>query len=169
MTDRPVWLLDVDGVLNATKPGWSQTPRQGTAFSGGLGYRMRWAPALIEEITDLHQGSLVEIRWATTWADDIAQVERLMRLPRFPTAFSTLGADPSVKSPERKAAAAVKIVEEECRPLIWTDDDAIPLRGPLIERLTAIGVPTMFVRPDARHGLQPEDMDAIGEFLNRWA
>ncbi|CRK60373.1 hypothetical protein [Alloactinosynnema sp. L-07] len=166
MADLPVWLLDVDGVLNAVRPGWGRAPRQGTASSGGLGYRMHWAPALIEEIIRLHRAGLVEIRWATTWADDIAQVERLLRLPRFPTAFSTLGVDPSVKAPERKAAAALEIVEVECRPLVWTDDDAIPASGPLIERLTAIGVPTMFVRPNPRHGLQPEDVRAIEEFLD---
>ncbi|WP_436492730.1 hypothetical protein [Actinokineospora sp. HUAS TT18] len=139
-------------------------PRQGMAFSGGVGYRMRWAPALVREIVALHRGGRVEIRWATTWVDDIGQVERLLKLPGFPTAFTTLGADPSVKAPERKAAAAIEIVEVERRPLIWTDDDAIPTHGPLIERLS-IQLPTLFIRPDARRGLQPEDCAAISEFL----
>ncbi|KUL32677.1 hypothetical protein [Actinoplanes awajinensis] len=41
----PVWLLDVDGVLNANRPGWSAAPRRGMAYAGGTGFLMRWAPA----------------------------------------------------------------------------------------------------------------------------
>ncbi|PPK93489.1 hypothetical protein CLV92_110117 [Kineococcus xinjiangensis] len=42
---RTVWLLDVDGVLNASRPGWSAPPRIRSAYSGGFEYRIRWAPA----------------------------------------------------------------------------------------------------------------------------
>jgi hypothetical protein len=161
----PVWLLDVDGVLNVTRPGWGGAPRQGTACSAGIGYRMRWSAELVSEIRRLHRSGTVEIRWATTWVDDIEQVERLLRLPPFPTAFSGLNAAPSVKAPGYKAEAALRIVEAERRPLIWTDDDAIPTSGPLIDHLAASGMPTMLMRPDPRRGLQPEDIHAIEEFI----
>src|SRR5690348_3934124 len=42
-----VWLLDVDGVLNANRPGWGGPPRGGNAQSGGDLFRIRWAPALV--------------------------------------------------------------------------------------------------------------------------
>ena len=32
----PVWLLDVDGVLNVTKPGWGGPPRQGEVTYAGV-------------------------------------------------------------------------------------------------------------------------------------
>jgi hypothetical protein len=47
---RPVWLLDVDGVVNVARPGWGAAPRSGNAYSGATAYRMRWAPTLIERI-----------------------------------------------------------------------------------------------------------------------
>ena len=41
--EPPVWLLDVDGVLNANKPGWGQAPRKRIIS----GFVVRWAPKLI--------------------------------------------------------------------------------------------------------------------------
>jgi hypothetical protein len=65
---RPVWLLDVDGVINGTgRAGWQQAPRAGTAFASGIGYRMRWAPQLIAGIRALLPH--VDVSWATTWID----------------------------------------------------------------------------------------------------
>ncbi|GGL41836.1 hypothetical protein GCM10014719_48880 [Planomonospora parontospora subsp. antibiotica] len=66
LMDRPVWLLDVDGVINVARPGWGDAPRSGTAYSGGGAYRMRWAPALIDRIRALHRAGGVEIRWCSS-------------------------------------------------------------------------------------------------------
>jgi hypothetical protein len=60
---RPVWLLDVDGVLNAARPGWGEAPRSGTAYSAGQPFSLRWAPALVARIRELHGRGVVEIRW----------------------------------------------------------------------------------------------------------
>ncbi|MFZ0161306.1 MAG: hypothetical protein WAL50_19925 [Kineosporiaceae bacterium] len=161
---RPVWLLDVDGVLNAARPGWDEVPGQGKAFVDGTCYRLRWAPPLTRRITALHHSGAVEIRWATTWVDHITQVERLLRLPKLPTAF--IGLDPDEVDPtELKVCAALDVVELERRPLIWTDDDAIPGTGPLLDRLQAAGVPVLLLAPGSRIGLQPEDLDVIDDFL----
>ena len=161
---RPVWLLDVDGVLNAARPGWGESPGQGKAFVGGTCYRLRWAPPLTRRIAALHHGGAVEIRWATTWVDHITQVERLLRLPQLPTAF--LGLDPDEIDPsEVKVRAALDVVERERRPLIWTDDDAIPGDGPLLDRLQAAGVPVLLLDPGSRTGLQPDDLIVIEDFL----
>lgn len=48
MARPPVWLLDVDGVINATRPGWGSPPRQASVYADGDDWPMRWAPALID-------------------------------------------------------------------------------------------------------------------------
>lgn len=161
----PVWLLDVDGVLNADRPGWGAPARQGHVPLAGFYYRLRWSPGLVERVTALHESGSVEIRWATTWVDHIELVERLLRLPAFASAFRGLGQLPAYKAPLRKLDAALGVVEVERRPLVWTDDDAIPGGGEARDRLELAGVPVMFIVPDPRTGLQPEDLDAIEEFI----
>jgi hypothetical protein len=162
---RPVWLLDVDGVLNAARPGWDEDHEQGQAFVHGTCYRLRWAPPLARRIAALHHSGGVEVRWATTWVDHIQQVERLLRLPRLATAFDGLDVVDAEAAVERKVEAALRVVEVERRPLIWTDDDAIPRTGPILDRLDDAGVPFLLVAPGSRHGLQPEDLTAIDDFL----
>jgi hypothetical protein len=161
----PVWLLDVDGVLNVARPGWGRPPRQGRAVALGVSYQLRWAPGLVDRIVRLHKSGTVEVRWATTWVDHIGEIERLLRLPAFPPAFTGLGAAPFATAPDAKLAVALGVVEFEQRPLIWTDDDSIPTSGPILERLAVSGLPVLLVAPDPLHGLQPEHLRAIEEFL----
>lgn len=161
----PVWLLDVDGVVNARRPAWDQPFAQGHAFVDGVTYRLQWAPALTRYIKAVHKRRAAEIRWATTWVDHVHQVERLLRLPAFRTAFRGLGTSPAVAAPDRKLDAALHVVEVERRPLIWTDDDAIPPPGPQRQRLEDAGVPILLLAPDPFEGLGPSDLDRIDAFL----
>jgi hypothetical protein len=164
-TNMPVWLLDVDGVVNARRPAWDQPFAQGHAFVDGVTYRLQWAPALTRYIKAVHKRHAAEVRWATTWVDHVHQVERLLRLPAFRTAFHGLGTSPAVAAPERKLAAALHVVEVERRPLIWTDDDAIPVSGPQLHRLEYAEVPVLLLAPDSYEGLGPDDLDQIDAFL----
>jgi hypothetical protein len=157
-------LLDVDGVLNAPTPAWPGGVVDGHADVLGRTYRLRWARDLVRKVAALHASGWVEVRWATTWVDHIEQIERLMHLPGMTTAFS--GVDPnSLDARQLKIDAAMRVVEQERRPLIWTDDDAVPLEGPLLDRLDASGMPVLLVRPHLRHGLHPEDLAAIDDFI----
>lgn len=166
---RPVWLLDVDGVLNAARPGWDEPAGEGRAYVDGVAYLLRWAPALARRIEALHHTGGVEVRWATTWVDHILQVEHLLRLPALQTAFRVrelLEVDGDVDPAALKLQAALHVVEVERRPLIWTDDDAIPLVGePERARIDAAGVPVLLRAPHPHEGLQPADLDAIDDFL----
>ncbi len=162
---RPVWLLDVDGVLNAARPGWDEPPGQGQAFVNGTAYPLRWAPPLARRIARLHHGAGVEVRWATTWVDHIMQIERLLRLPALSTAFGNLGPAEVADHVSLKVHAALRVVEVERRPLIWTDDDAIPAPGASRDRIMAAGVPGLLLEPHTRHGLQPDDLTRIDDFL----
>lgn len=159
---RPVWLLDVDGVLNATRPGWNAAPRNGTAYGGGHPYRLRWAPALITRIRALHHTGNVTLRWCTTWCADADQIERLLGLPLLERCWT----DPISHSaaPAAKLAAARTVLDHGHR-LIWTDDDAVPTSGPTHDELVATGR-TLLISPLPNRGLQPEHLDTIEAFIS---
>ena len=158
---NPVWLLDVDGVLNAARPGWGEAPRSGTAYSAGQPFRLRWAPALVARIRELRGRGVVEIRWCSTWNNDADQVERLLGLPRLDRTWQhPIG---STAAAIAKLAAA-RAVLDQGRRLIWTDDAAVPTSGPVRDELTA-GGRALLIAPIPSRGLQPEDLDAINAFL----
>ncbi|MFG1779291.1 hypothetical protein ACGFIG_23055 [Micromonospora sp. NPDC049048] len=161
---RPVWLLDVDGVVNADRPGWSAPPRRSTVWSDTdqVSYRIRWAPALLDRIRCLHVGGAVEVRWCSTWCPDAHRLERLWRLP--PLA-SALDADPMPRGADcwpLKRAAAARVLAEG-RRLVWTDDEAIPGPGTVRDGLCREGR-ALLIAPRSRQGLQPADLDLIESF-----
>lgn len=161
MTDLPVWLLDVDGVINATRPGWGAAPRKAHAYSGGVEWTIRWAPALLDRIRQVHRDGLAEIRWCTTWCCDADQLERLFGLPTLGREWT--GELHGAAAAEAKRAAAVNVVEAG-RRLVWTDDTEVPSSGDLYDKLTADGR-GLLIAPKPSRGLRPADMDAIELFL----
>jgi HAD domain in Swiss Army Knife RNA repair proteins len=159
----PVWLLDVDGVINVTRPGWGAPPRKGYALSMGVSWPVRWAPRLIDRIRALHAAGRVEIRWCSTWCPDADQLERLFGLPALGRTFT--GVVPTgAEGDAAKLAAAQDVVREEGRSLVWTDDTAVPAAGPLHDELVS-GGKVLLLAPPPRRGLQPADLDAIEGFL----
>lgn len=168
-SDAPVWLLDVDGVLNAmSRPGWSAPPARRYAYAGGVQFKLRWAPALLEEVRDLIRSDAVEVRWATSWVMHIGQIARAMALPDLPLAF-TLPPDLGAATDElhdateaAKRTAALDVVAGG-RRLLWTDDDAIWPTGPERAHLEAAGA--LLIAPDERRGLQPADITTIRAWL----
>lgn len=169
---RPVWLLDVDGVLNADRPGWGGDVADGWARAGHGRFWIRWSPAAVRRILEIDGTGAVEVRWATTWVPWIEQIEGLLGLPQWAVAWDGphegLGS-PAIPTPLRKVQTALSVVEEERRPLVWTDDDVIPSHGPLHDRLVNAGVPCLLVSPSTRAGLQPDHLDAVEKFLRPFA
>jgi hypothetical protein len=162
--EKPVWLLDVDGVLNATTPGWGAAPGGSLVWSGAdnMSYLLCWAPLLIDRIRALHVAGTVEVRWCTTWCPEAERLEKLWQLP--PLARS-LSADPMPRGAAcwpLKLAAAWDVLDEG-RRLIWTDDEALPEPGPDRDELTADGR-ALLIAPRASCGLQPADLDLIEKF-----
>ncbi len=157
---KTVWLLDVDGVLNANRPAWKETPKSGEAFAGGMSFRIRWAPSLASRIRALHRAGTVEITWCTTWCAYADQIEQLLGLPELARAFTAdiNGEEASLA----KAAAALRVVEQGHR-LIWTDDLEVPRSGDLHRALTK-DRRSLLIRPFERRGLTPEHMDRIEAF-----
>jgi hypothetical protein len=156
----PVWLLDVDGVINVARPGWGAAPRSGNAYSGGTAYRMRWAPALIERIRMLHRTGNVEIRWCSTWCAEAEQIERLFTLPRLNRSWCH---QLSATAASAAKLATARAVLDQGRHLIWTDDAEVPTSGPIYDELTRHHR-ALLIAPSPRRGLQPEHLDAIEAF-----
>jgi hypothetical protein len=162
---KPVWLLDVDGVINANRPGWHQVPHHGYATdSRGYRYKIRWAPGLVTQIKKLHAEDEVEIRWCTTWCEDISEIEVLLHMPK-------LTAEPVPchlieDTLQAKGEAALRVVRSG-RPLIWTDDDAVPPDYDEIfwDWMREAGQPYLIIQPQARTGLSPEHIEKIREFI----
>lgn len=158
----PVWLLDVDGVLNANRPGWHAAPRRAHVVdSAGHDWVIRWAPELIMCVRRLITLGRVEVRWCTTWCPDADRLEALWSLPSLGRAFDTV---PKGRFTGDIKLAAAREVLASGRRLIWTDDMVVPTFGPLYDELTADGR-GLLIRPESRIGLTPEHMAMIEEWV----
>lgn len=176
---KPLWLLDVDGVLNAVNvlselqsmPEDACWPdyRKGRAESGrrpGHTFQIIWSPTLIERITALHESGRVEIRWLTTW-EERAQTEiaPLLGLPHF-----ELAGKRNLKTEGRwwwKLPIAQAATAPE-RALVWTDDDlpGVPeAKRWMLRRFEERGGKSMLVSPKFDVGISSAQMDAIEAFL----
>lgn len=162
----PVWLLDVDGVINANRPEWGAAPRQATAYTPSGSWKLRWAPALVAQIRAWHREGRVEVRWATTWCPDAGQLEHLWGLPPLHRCLSDDEAADRQLASAAKLRAALAVVELEGRPLIWTDDDAIPTEGPELDRLRDAPQLTLLLAPQQNRGLSRQHVEDIASFLD---
>lgn len=96
--ELPLWLLDVDGVLNAVAPtsegrDW---PRWQRGFARTDGRRrawpISWSPDVISQLLAWRAARRVEVAWLTTWGYDANdELAELLGLPQLPVA----GAPPS--------------------------------------------------------------------------
>lgn len=160
-----VWLLDVDGVINASRPGWGRAPRSAMAYANGTGYRLRWEPGLIDRIREANLARHVEVRWATTWCDHAAELSRTLGLT-LPVAFGPRPAH--LTFDEQKVRAAIEVLDAGDR-LIWTDDSVVPVALSMYPRF-AYAVDdgrALLIAPRPSRGLREADMDAIEAFAGQ--
>ncbi|GAA3291490.1 hypothetical protein Dvina_29840 [Dactylosporangium vinaceum] len=158
----PVWLLDVDGVLNTRRPLWGSDLFRGTARAGNIDWPIRWAPALIERIVRLRALGLVEVRWCSTWCTDADEIENLFSLPPLRCALSADQLSTVESTDDLKRAAARQVLASG-RRLVWTDDTAVPMPTLARARLSA-GGRALLIRPHPRRGLRPRDLALIEAF-----
>lgn len=160
--DRPIWLLDVDGVINGHPRlcGWDRPPRRLKA-----GFPVYYEPRLIDRIRAVHATGLAEVRWSTTWCGypaELAQLEDQLDL-HLERAF---GGRPSTKTwADLKLQAAVDVLEQG-RRLIWTDDDdadVAPQFSAVVADAEQAGR-ALLIAPQSELGLRLEHLDAIEAF-----
>ncbi|NUP33002.1 MAG: hypothetical protein HOU01_14945 [Streptomycetaceae bacterium] len=166
----PVWLLDIDGVINALADEpphhvwpadeWTTT----TARSAGdLEWPLVAARPVLDFLRDVHRSGRAEIRWHTGWQHYAANVSAALDLPDWPIldcpeyASAPLG----VALPESaelwwKLPAAQRIAAAG-RDLLWTDDDAV-------RQGAAIGG-ALIIAPDEEVGLTPAHLRLIDTWL----
>ena len=169
-SQRPLWLLDVDGVLNAVhdKPDRSVWPAdQWMSFDAedtrdGLSWPMLIARPVVDFLTDIHRRGLAEIRWHTTWQREAWAIADHVGLPRFEVQDA-----PEFDSCEGwwKLPAAHREIYDSGRTVVWTDDDlAFDLSPQERRELGRRGA--KLVIPQQRLGLIKRHLREIGEFLD---
>jgi hypothetical protein len=164
-TNRPLWLLDVDGVINAL-PEDRGVP-DGYKRVKVNGFWITYRPRLVEFIRDLHESGRVEVRWLTTWCDKAAEL--LAPELGLPLTCVVEGTRELVtgRASWWKAQAATRVLAaDDTRPVIWTDDDlSYGNRAGELEWLRHYPSTTLLISPDPCVGLTDEQLDRIEEFL----
>lgn len=172
--ERPVWLLDIDGVINAAvgpkRPpthAWPAAEWIDTKAQNGTTWRILAARPVVEFIREVHESGRAEIRWHTTWQDLAGEVGRAVGLPEFAVQEAPefhqiaeqLRRDRWWKLP------AVWRVLAEGRRVLWTDDDA---KSDLTQeqKTTLAAAGCHVVSPDPMTGLCKRHLRQIDEFLS---
>jgi hypothetical protein len=159
VSDPPVLLLDVDGVLNAPRAGWDGPGQARHVTVDGCSLRLRWEPKAVACVRTLHMAGVVEVRWCTTWCWHADLLEELWQLPRLDRAIRGVPFDTWAA----KRAAALSVLDSG-RRLVWADDDLDPAEVPAgVVDAQAAGR-ALLVRPRPSRGLRPEDFHAIEEY-----
>lgn len=165
---RPIWLLDVDGVINAV----GGTVPDGYERRRINGFLITWPTAVVARMRELHETDAVEIRWLTTWCEDAANL--IAPALGLPLDCIVEGSDDHKASGKYgvhgwwKSITAQRITEAEPdRPLIWTDDDLdyAETRGE-VDWLKARTAPTLCYAPDPRQGITPKWLQRIEDFIS---
>jgi hypothetical protein len=165
--DRPVWLLDVDGVINVDKPGkaWSEAPFHATVFAD-VDFKLRWSPSLVRWISHLHSSGRVEVRWCTTWCPWTERLELALNTLRgLVKALSDEACFSSSRRVDEAKADVALAVWRSGRRLIWTDDTAITAAPGLQAQLTD-GNRGLLISPNPQIGLTPDDVHKIDKFIS---
>ena len=120
MSDKPIWLLDVDGVINAFDESGPVMGDWGdwTGFTA-RGFPIRYSPKMIARILALHEADRVEVRWLTTWGRHANTDLPELGLPEFAVAAE-------MPFRERDGWWKLPVAQElfdQGHAIIWTDDD----------------------------------------------
>lgn len=123
MSGIPLWLLDVDGVLNAFDPavmensGWDDW----TTFTAN-GFVIRYSPEMVKRIASLHDSEKLQVQWLTTWGK-LAN-EHLSEKFGFQE-FLVAGERPFRDKFSWWKLEHAQALFDEGYTLIWTDDDLV--------------------------------------------
>ena len=173
----PVWLLDIDGVVNALAMGqpdawpadaWVQRVVCAEVPSQGLvNLSIMAARPVLEFIAAVHEERRAEIRWHSTWrAAAVTGLAPALGLPPIPISIAPEWASPV---PLWWKIPAARRVAESGRRLLWTDDQLELFRGDPrnAAELAALDARagTLLLCPDPDPGLTPADLDRIAAFL----
>ena len=161
MTDRPVILLDVDGVLNAC-------PHRDPEKVGFTDFRVKLCDGF--KIThSLEMGERLialdaDIVWLTTWENrSNTLIGPLFGWPEFPVLE---GGEEWYRPGWWKSTVAEKFIRENPRPFVWIDDDLADAEdNGEIDWVGDVDLPHFGVAPLTTTGLTPLSLAGIELFL----
>lgn len=174
---RPVWLLDLDGVVNAVPrvrdPLPNAWPRD-TWISVEMGnsYTERTWPILasrqvVEFINEVDDNYDIDILWHSTWQQDANKVAAAIGLHEFEVLAApehegwTKGARGWWKLP-----GAQRMLRDRGGHLIWTDDDACFPDISREERKLFRDAGALVIAPNPQQGLVRSNLDRIRFYLS---
>ncbi|WP_191842044.1 hypothetical protein [Catellatospora chokoriensis] len=178
----PVWLLDIDGVINAVTdlPDRRVWPDQEwVRTSAPSKHDLEWpilaATPVLDFLRRVHEQGRAEIWWHSTWQHHSVNVGTALGLPVWPVrecpefgSQDTALATPLARTKQTwwKLPAALRVLDEG-RPLLWTDDD---VRHQLRAADTRPwGDRALVLAPPVEVGLTPRQLRRIDRWLTRWA
>lgn len=164
----PIWLLDVDGVLNAvtSEPDLAVWPdyRSGFATARHRRWPITWSPTVVRAVREVHEARRAEVLWLTTWDDDAnGDLAHLLGLPALPVAGRSRETKAEPHNGWWKLQVARRVHHEDpSRPLLWTDDD-LSYDSEASEWISTRG---LGISPMTDRGLDPHDLTAIVTFTH---
>lgn len=167
--DSPIWLLDVDGVLNAVTqaPDHLTWPdyRSGFASARGRRWPITYSPTVTSTVVQLSETRSAEVLWLTTWEDEAnGDLVDLLGLPRLPLAGQAAATGKEARYGWWKLQVARAVHElTPSRPIVWTDDDlAFDVEAREWIRDRGLGI-----SPATRLGLDSGHLSEIRDFVHR--
>jgi hypothetical protein len=168
-SDRPLLLLDVDGVLNPF--GMSRNAldksnyrKRDTQVADGRTFPVWLNREHGAWLLELAQACDLELVWATTWEDEAnTLIAPRLGLPELPVVHFNFKAAKFSASPDWKCQAVLDYAGT--RPLAWLDDDFEMFareRDWFVEKRGDI--PTLLRTIPARVGLTNVDLDAVANW-----
>jgi len=167
---RPLWLLDIDGVLLPDLRGrhrldttaWREWHHATIVDQEGKAYEVSWSPVVVEAVRHAIESG-VEVQFLSTWLSSSPAVTEALGLPTIPW----LDFDPSpTVTPWPKLLVARN--EAANRPLLWTDDHIVSEAG-AEDWVKQRRASTLWFAPQLRIGLTQRMVREIREWTDRHA
>lgn len=169
----PVWLLDIDGVINANPykqnrnlwggeaDAWIET----NATGGNRWWPITASISVVEFIRRVHEQRWAEVVWLTTWQTDANNVSAALSLPNFRVLTSPVTEGTRYHDSANWWKLTKALGETQAgRPIVWTDDDlSLTVKNLFHDQCPA---PSLLIGPHGDEGLAPKHLVRIAAFLN---
>jgi len=172
----PVWLLDIDGVVNASaRPApvhvwpedhWIETSAQGSTRV----WPIVAARPVINFINYVHYFKFAEVVWLTTWQGRANNVSDALGLPHLRILENATYRQNQYAGQNWWKLTEFATMYLEGRPTIWTDDDISEHIRDLVNNIEIKqgASETLLITPSNREGLGPWHLKKIAEFCGFW-